>query len=603
MTLQGGFLRRARTGFVALAAAVVFVVSWFYRFNDPGGQFAGLTDDHFFYVVRGWQILYGDLPVRDFADHGAPLHFYLAALVQVAFGRGTLSEVAFSVTVLAGAAALTFAAAARAAGSIAAALFAIAVHVLLGPRFYNYPKALVYAVAIPLLWRYLDRPGGWSCTWVAVIAVLGFLWRHDHGAFVTSAFLAALVLAGDLSWRDRLGHAARFAAVALALAAPYLLFIQLHGGLTEYFTDAFAWAARDRVRAPVIWPGLFDNSGGIPAAQPPATLAMWPIVMVRDNFVAWMYYLELALPLVVLALLASSRDWSRPDWPRARRKMAVVALLAIVLNAGFLRSPLEARLADPIVPHTILLAWVLAAAVAVSRRRGAAPAAAGAARQWWARLVRPATLVVATGMIAVLVAGLSAGIVERLERTRFIEPVRATPTRPASWRAGRVVERARDVSRALRAGWQPAARLRSREPSDQATLARYLNACTEPTDRILIQAYLPQVLALAGRAFAGGHADLRPGFFDSPEAQRLTVARLARQSVPVVLLESGDSYAQFRASFPLVTAYLDERYRLAGTGAFGGWRLQLFVRTDASPRGVFEPLDWPCFAGALPAAP
>ena len=59
-------------------AVGVFVVSWLFRFNDPGGSFAGLTDDHFFYVVRGWQILFGDLPVRDFVDHGAPLFYYVA---------------------------------------------------------------------------------------------------------------------------------------------------------------------------------------------------------------------------------------------------------------------------------------------------------------------------------------------------------------------------------------------------------------------------------------------------------------------------------------------------------------------------------------------
>ena len=63
-------------------------------------SFAGLTDDHFFYVVLGWQMLYGDLPVRDFVDHGAPLHFWIAAAVQVLFGRGTLSEFAFTTTML-----------------------------------------------------------------------------------------------------------------------------------------------------------------------------------------------------------------------------------------------------------------------------------------------------------------------------------------------------------------------------------------------------------------------------------------------------------------------------------------------------------------------
>jgi hypothetical protein len=33
------------------------VFSWFFRFNDPNGGFAGLTDGHFFYLLRGWQIL------------------------------------------------------------------------------------------------------------------------------------------------------------------------------------------------------------------------------------------------------------------------------------------------------------------------------------------------------------------------------------------------------------------------------------------------------------------------------------------------------------------------------------------------------------------
>jgi hypothetical protein len=149
---------RVRTAVVAVLSAGVFVASWLFRFNDPGGSFAGLTDDHFFYVVRGWQILFGDLPVRDFVDHGAPLYYYVAAAVQELFGRGTLSELAFSTTVLSLSAVLTFLLSTRASGSIVAGLAACLLHVWLGPRFYNYPKVLVYAVAIPLLWRFADRP-------------------------------------------------------------------------------------------------------------------------------------------------------------------------------------------------------------------------------------------------------------------------------------------------------------------------------------------------------------------------------------------------------------------------------------------------------------
>src|SRR5688572_31673363 len=100
---------RVRTGLTIAMAAALFAFSWLLRFNDPNGSFAGLTDDHFFYLVRGWQILFGDLPVRDFVDHGAPLYYYVAAAVQWIGGRGTLSEIVFSVTVLSASAVVTYA--------------------------------------------------------------------------------------------------------------------------------------------------------------------------------------------------------------------------------------------------------------------------------------------------------------------------------------------------------------------------------------------------------------------------------------------------------------------------------------------------------------
>src|SRR4026209_1819911 len=106
--MTSGAEPRWRSIVIAVVAVCVFAFSWPFRFNDPGGSFAGLTDDHFFYLVRGWQILFGDLPVRDFVDHGAPLFYYVAAAVQLLFGRGTLSELAFSTTALALGASLTF---------------------------------------------------------------------------------------------------------------------------------------------------------------------------------------------------------------------------------------------------------------------------------------------------------------------------------------------------------------------------------------------------------------------------------------------------------------------------------------------------------------
>ncbi|HVZ24355.1 MAG TPA: hypothetical protein VG871_24950, partial [Vicinamibacterales bacterium] len=110
--------RRIRHVVIALLAGALFGFAWLLRYNDPNGSFGGLTDDHFFYVVRGWQILFGDLPVRDFVDHGAPGYFYVSAAVQALFGRGTASELIFSTTMLSVGAALTFWIATTASGSI-----------------------------------------------------------------------------------------------------------------------------------------------------------------------------------------------------------------------------------------------------------------------------------------------------------------------------------------------------------------------------------------------------------------------------------------------------------------------------------------------------
>jgi hypothetical protein len=135
------------------------------------------------------------------------------------------------------------------------------------------------------------------------------------------------------------------------------------------------------------------------------------------------------------------------------------------------------------------------------------------------------------------------------------------------------------------------------DPDSTMMLVSYLRQCTQPTDRVFMQHYLPQVTALAERGFAGGHADLRPGFFTSDEMQRLTIERLRRQRVPVALLGAGDGLGGFRDSFPLIARYFDERYRTAGEHDFDGRRFQirLLVRADRTPTGSFAPLGWPCF--------
>jgi hypothetical protein len=199
-------------------------------------------------------------------------------------------------------------------------------------------------------------------------------------------------------------------------------------------------------------------------------------------------------------------------------------------------------------------------------------------------LVRTAAGTVAVGVALVIYVALSNDLYRQLERAWLTDGIRQATGRVAG------------ISQSLREEWKLETWLDRADRPELMTLSLYLNACTQPTDRVLVQGYLPQVLALARRAFAGGHADLRPGFFGDEDAQRLTVARLERQSVPVILLDTDASYRNFRTGFPLVMSYIDGHYRLAGTRVFDGrFGINLFVRRDLAPQGSWDPLPWPCY--------
>jgi len=567
---------RLRNAILVALSIGIFIASWLFRFNDPGGSFAGLTDDHFFYVVRGWQILFGDIPVRDFVDHGAPLYYYIAAAVQVLFGRGTVSELAFSTTMLSASAVITFLLATRASGSILAGLAACLLHVWLGPRFYNYPKVLIYAVAIPLLWRYADRPTASLRVWLAVLTVIGFLFRHDHGVFVGLATGVLMLSLRELSLKERLRHLAIYSGLVVILVAPYFVFIQVNGGLISYFRQASAWAERDRAREPIVWPGLFDYPDGESDEAKAGSL----VAKVRDNAEAWVYYTEILLPFFALFVLAVSRDGFRPDWPHAREKLAMVAVLGAALDAGFLRSPLEARLADPSVPLVILAAWLLVALPRLLISDASLQPA-------WLRVrvpLKAITALIGVLMVLLFVFLIKGDLYRRLDKASMTD------------RFGKPFERVGVIAKQLHMDWDLGLWAARPERPDLITLSLYINACTTPDDRVLVQSYLPQVLAIARRAFGGGHADLRPGFFEFEEAQRLTVQRLRSRSVPIILLDTDDSLRSFYRAFPIVTAYIDQEYRQAGMHTFDErFGITLFVKKDRTPTGTYEPLGWPCF--------
>ena len=568
-TSSFGAQRLRRVLSLAIAAGVVGF-SWVLRYNEPEGSYAGLLDDHYFYVVRGWQMLWGELPDRDFVDIGAPLTFVLSAAAQVVIGRGAWAEILLAVTMLSIAAGLSYWAAERASGSVVAAGTATLFQVALFPRFYNYPKLITYALAIPVTWALLDRPTWARRVALAAITVFSLLLRHDHGVFV-GLFVVSTILFAARSWRDTLREVLIYAALVFALTLPYLVYLAVNGGIVTHFLTANAWSMRDRSRAPLKLPGF---------VAPDASLLDAPWQMVQANVTGWVFYLLVLLPFIVFALLAWSRDAWRPDWPNARAKIAGVAVLAVMLNVGFLRGALNARLADVMVPHTVLVAWMLVAAATVLLTGRVAGADGNRRVPATVRIGMPIAMLIVTAITAVAVAP---GFREALRDSHVgLDP-------------GAIVGRAQEITARFRETW-PLERWTSPQSRGPIKLAFYFEACTDPADRVFVSQYLPQVPALSRRAFAGGHPDLRPGFFATEADQQLFLERINTESVPVLIVPPQAEYGGFAEAFPQVAEYFAAHYDPAGERDLDdGLHVAVLVRRDRQAASRYEPLDLPCF--------
>ena len=53
---------------------------------------AAFTNDDYLHLSMGQQVVFGDLPLRDFIDHGNVLFYYTSAAFQVVLGPTLLSE-------------------------------------------------------------------------------------------------------------------------------------------------------------------------------------------------------------------------------------------------------------------------------------------------------------------------------------------------------------------------------------------------------------------------------------------------------------------------------------------------------------------------------
>ena len=629
--------------------AATFAVTWFFRWLT-----VDFTNDHFAHLSRARQILLGELPVRDFFDSGSLLHYYASAAALDLSGHNLLGEALLTITAIAAAAAVTFYLSARGSQSLIVATLAALITVTLFPRLYNYPKLLLYPLALLCVWRYAARRSNGALAALAAVSIVAFLFRHDHGTYIGIASLTAVILAHHDRIRMLPVAVARFALVSLALLLPFLVFIQWSAGTVRYFAGIVAqgvnattprllrlpfavdtrerWFAIDppsRPRVSIRWQRDVDTATriarerryGLAERAADGTYVLtntttaniralvtdplvedthnidrdqfrmivrqsWlqrarnasPLLRVRlganvftgANAIALLYYVIVLLPVAGLVTLVWA--WRRGTLTTVDLTMlGAAAVMCAVINQGLIRESPDSRLPDVVSPAAILAAWVTGVALRAPR---------GHVRRGWSRTVGRAA--VGAGWLVVLwFATIFGQTGERLEAAgvlagpqvavnRFKDTLSTLQLRPIDWYA----------------------------PPDSTgipALTRYVQQCTRPSDRLLVAWFEPQIFFYAERPFAGGQTYLDAPWHSSIEDQALTIDRLRRQRVPIVLVNAAMESA-FHEAYALVHQYVSANYVEAARSGFGtAAAYAVFVRRGLPPKRTYGPLGLPCY--------
>jgi hypothetical protein len=276
-----------------------------------------------------------------------------------------------------------------------------------------------------------------------------------------------------------------------------------------------------------------------------------------------------SLPLIAMALVAAFGDRSSP---RARSLTLVASALMIVSAAGLLRDSLAERIPDIYGSAPMLLACLVAVGWSARPQQ---------------RFVRLAIRGVVTAVAVAFIAGTI--LLGRVPSQLSLARVSSGP--------GAVWQRIQDVSHHTR-DWPWA----TQWPAGTGwKVARYVHDCTQPGDRLLMTWSAPEMNVFSRRVFAGGETALLPVFRDPSTYEGTVVARLSRQSVPIVLVDP-EEIEHFRRIYPAIGQYLETRFHKVGEFTPDARKIHIYAETSRTPSGADAEFGWPCFASPPAAA-
>jgi hypothetical protein len=608
----------------------LFVFTFLYRLPDA----TELINDHFMHLVFGRQLLWGRLPVRDAVSLGMPLQTGLSAAVEWLVGYRLLSEALIISTAFAAAAALTFVVIRRATGSLAIAIAGALLEVAIAPRTYSYPKLLVYAAGILLLWRYIDRPSNRRAVELGLATALAFYLRHDHGLYLGLNAVAVMVMCHGRSIKTTVRQIAVLGATCLVLVAPFFGWVEAFGSVRDYVQDLRQFSAREHSANPFVWPS-------------------WPLPS-PSSVARWTPKEERAVQINIRWNAASS-DASRRQ--AAARYQLQVSDSGPVESGRFTLSDVTAAngralVSDPAIEDTsgidrvtgeVYVPGWYAGPVRLLQGLDTAPASAALLFFVFLLLTAAAALAVASGRLerterikitaVVLMAILTfVGFVREALDARIadasVAPIVLGAWLSARWlaagrsstwtRAARVAILAivlLPVTRSIVVAGAVAPRVERAEPlsvtwrhlatsppvdawpakgSAKYRIVRYVRECTGPGEPLLVLSGGAELYYYADRPFAGRIGLYMEGYYSSDANQRADAAALERDRPAVAITEPGRD-AEL-AAHSSARAFLAANYRSLGElTTTDDTVLRVYGRIDRQSMSTHPDVGWPCY--------
>ena len=215
---------------------------------------SGVSNDHAGYLAMSRQVGLGEIPIRDFIEHGTFLHLWMSAAVAQA-GDFFLPEFLMSWAFIVAGQAVAMYLVWRGTGSLVAAALTGVVAMLMFPRPYAFPKLFVYPVTVWLLWNYVDEPRRARLRGLGLWAAAALLLRFDHGVAVLLSAIGTVVLVHGTQSFGRAGRSVgELMAAFIVGLAPFLVFLSLTIGVLTHAATilAFGRYGLDQ-REPIRW--------------------------------------------------------------------------------------------------------------------------------------------------------------------------------------------------------------------------------------------------------------------------------------------------------------------------------------------------------------